>query len=212
LRYGRLETRQAFLLPGHCKTFVSKLSCSQSQYIADSQEIGRFATMQSILAFREVHTRGDRQQVADLARVIWQGHYPAVITVAQIDYMLARFQSAEAIAEQISAGMRYWLVMLGNEAIGYLAAQKRGTELFISKFYLLAAHRGRGFGRQCMAFLAEYAEAQDAERLMLTVNKGNSSVAIYQRLGFVIDGPLVQAIGGGYVMDDFQMSRRTALE
>jgi len=44
--------------------------------------------------------------------------------------------------------------------------------------------------------------------MWLTVNKNNShSIAWYSRMGFTNAGPILQDIGGGFVMDDFRMEK-----
>jgi len=44
--------------------------------------------------------------------------------------------------------------------------------------------------------------------LWLTVNKDNAdSIAFYRRVGFGIAGSSVTDIGGGFVMDDYRMSK-----
>ena len=56
--------------------------------------------------------------VAALAREIWMQHYIPIIGAAQVEYMLAKFQSAEAIARQIAEeGYEYYLA----PGAGYLA-------------------------------------------------------------------------------------------
>ncbi|NCA83730.1 MAG: GNAT family N-acetyltransferase, partial [Opitutae bacterium] len=40
--------------------------------------------------------------VAALAREIWTQHYVPIIGAAQVEYMLEKFQSAEAIARQLA--------------------------------------------------------------------------------------------------------------
>ena len=50
-----------------------------------------------------VETPSQIAAVAELARETWMQHYVPLIGAAQVEYMLARFQSAEAIARQIAA-------------------------------------------------------------------------------------------------------------
>ena len=145
--------------------------------------------------------------VAALARETWTQHYVPIIGAAQVEYMLAKFQSAEAIARQIAAeGYEYYLA----PGAGYLAlvpdpAEKR---MLLSKIYVKAARRGTGLGRA----LAEFAEKRCAEcggnELWLTVNRNNiGSIAFYGRLGFRKTQTLVTDIGGGFVMDDWHMAK-----
>jgi GNAT superfamily N-acetyltransferase len=154
-------------------------------------------------------------QVADVARMaheVWNEYYVPIIGQAQVDYMVAKFQTAEAMQAQIDAGYEYFQIQQGEEpsgTIGYAAIRHDVSDarLFISKLYVLAAHRKSGAGRQCLELIERMAQERGATHLWLTVNKGNPSVRAYERLGFRIVEAMVMDIGGGYVMDDYKMER-----
>ena len=145
--------------------------------------------------------------VAALARETWTQHYVPIIGAAQVEYMLAKFQSTEAIARQIAAeGYEYYLA----PGAGYLALvpDPAKKSLLLSKIYVKAAARGTGLGRA----LAEFAERRCSElgcnELWLTVNRNNlGSIAFYERMGFRKTQTLVTDIGGGHVMDDWRMAK-----
>ena len=149
--------------------------------------------------------------VAALARETWTQHYVPIIGAAQVEYMLAKFQSAEAIARQIAAeGYEYYLA----PGAGYLALvpDPAKKSLLLSKIYVKASARGTGLGRA----LAEFAERRCCElgcnELWLTVNRNNAgSIAFYERLGFRKTQTLVTDIGGGFVMDDWRMAKNPAV-
>lgn len=63
------------------------------------------------LNFQSVTDLADMQTVSQLAGEIWREHYMSIIGATQIEYMLARFRTAEAIAGQINAGYRYYLAI-----------------------------------------------------------------------------------------------------
>ncbi|MDF3022201.1 MAG: GCN5-related N-acetyltransferase [Steroidobacteraceae bacterium] len=154
-------------------------------------------------------------QVARMAREVWDEYYVPLIGRAQVDYMVAKFQTAEAMQAQIDSGYEYFQIWQSGQirqsdkAIGYAAIRHDAAEarLFISKLYLLAAHRKSGAGRQCLELIERLARERAATRLWLTVNKGNPSVRAYERLGFSIAEAIVMDIGGGYVMDDYRMEK-----
>jgi GNAT superfamily N-acetyltransferase len=151
--------------------------------------------------------------VAALAREIWYEYYVPLIGRAQVDYMVARFQNAEAMQAQIDQGYEYFLVQIQDPTgqwadIGYCAVEEQpGRVMFLSKFYLHHAARGSGTGRRCMEFIEGLARRRGLSALWLTVNKGNPAVQAYQRLGFRIAADLVMDIGGGFVMDDYRMEK-----
>jgi diamine N-acetyltransferase len=151
-------------------------------------------------------------QVADVARMareVWDEYYVPLIGRAQVDYMVARFQSAEAMQAQIDSGYEYFQIQQSDQIIGYAAVRLDVAEarLFISKLYLLAAHRKSGAGRKTLDLIEHRARERGAKLLWLTVNKGNPSVRAYERLGFRIAEAIVMDIGGGFVMDDFRMEK-----
>jgi len=164
--------------------------------------------MTPFVKFREARDPGDFVQIAGLADIIWREHYTPIIGKAQVDYMLEHFQSAEAISKQIAGGMVYFLMLKEDRLVGYLAIQKRGQELFLSKIYLLREYRGLGMGKAALDFIAERARELGCTSIALTVNKDNDrSIKAYLKMGFENKGGRVTDIGDGFVMDDYLMVR-----
>jgi len=91
----------------------------------------------------------DITKTAALAKEIWTEHYTPIIGSEQVSYMLAKFQSQEAIAQQIKDGYQYFRIS-SLEEYGYLSIQVEDKQLFISKIYVKAAARGRGLGKRLM--------------------------------------------------------------
>lgn len=166
--------------------------------------------MTSALEFVPVQSTEEIDALAAMARDIWYEYYVPIIGRAQVDYMVEKFQSAPAMRRQVQEGYEYFLVREAGEDVGYCAVQEQpaAQALFVSKFYVSRAARGRGTGRRCMEFIEDLARRRSAKSLWLTVNKGNPAVNVYKRLGFVITAELVMDIGGGFVMDDFRMEKR----
>jgi len=143
-----------------------------------------------------------------LAREIWSEHYTSIIGREQVDYMLARFQSRDAISNQIGEGVLYFLMEAGSQFIGYLAVQPRGRELFLGKIYVRSSSRMRGFARKALLFIEGLARKRGMGKISLTVNRNNTgSIRAYEKLGFKNCGPVVKDIGGGFVMDDYRMEK-----
>jgi GNAT superfamily N-acetyltransferase len=126
--------------------------------------------------------------------------------------MVAKFQSPEATQSQIDSGYEYFQIQQSGMAIGYAAIRHDAPDarVFISKLYVLAAHRKSGAGRQTLELIERMARERGATHLWLTVNKGNPSVRAYERMGFKIVDAMVMDIGGGYVMDDYKMEMEVA--
>lgn len=154
-----------------------------------------------------VITIDDIQIVADLASEIWNEHYQPIIGREQVNYMVEKFQSAEAISSQINEeDFEYYTIDHAFEPSGYIAIKPSGDELFLSKFYVLKRKRGKGLGKKGMEFILERAKAINAGSISLTVNKENiNSIKAYEKMGFKNLGPIVADIGNGFIMDDYVM-------
>ncbi|HOJ79529.1 MAG TPA: GNAT family N-acetyltransferase [Clostridiales bacterium] len=153
--------------------------------------------------------REKADELAELAREIWTEHYTPLIGPGQVSYMLSKFQSAGSILNDIAAnGYRYFIVYDGSKPAGYFAVKPEPDKkaLFLSKFYLEKSCRGRGISRIMLDRIMRIARESGLGYIWLTVNKYNeTSIKIYQRLGFRIVEDIVTDIGNGFVMDDYKM-------
>ncbi|MBT8276505.1 MAG: GNAT family N-acetyltransferase, partial [Bacteroidia bacterium] len=95
-----------------------------------------------------VSSPGDIAVVERLAQEIWSQHFTPIIGASQVEYMLGKFQSAEAISSQINSGWEYYLAMVDNEAVGYagLVPDISNKRLMLSKIYIRNTARGTGVG------------------------------------------------------------------
>lgn len=146
--------------------------------------------------------------IETLAREIWNEHFIPIIGQAQVDYMLEKFQSKNSIIKQIEQGYQYFLLKNEQNAIGYMGVYPEDQLLFLSKLYILASERNKGYGKQALQFLEQLALQNDLKTITLTVNKYNlDTIAAYKKLGFKNTGAIVQDIGNHFVMDDYKMAK-----
>lgn len=154
----------------------------------------------------------------ELARTIWRQHYAGIITVAQIDYMLADRFSDEALREHIQAADR-WLKVLrvSGTPVGYCGYELASVggddgvsaDMKLGQLYVAESHRGTGLGRFMLGHVGQRAREREREKIWLQVNKKNASaIAFYRAAGFTIVREAVFDIGGGFVMDDYLMVKR----
>ena len=151
----------------------------------------------------------DFQNIATLADIIWREHYIPMIGLPQVNYMLGKFQSVNAIAYQVANGFEYYLLQYENVSVGYISIKKETGVLFLSKFYVLSEYRGKNIGREALIFIEEKAKIYNLEKIRLTVNVNNlKSIKVYETFGFNNVGSVVIDIGKGFVMDDFEMVKK----
>jgi len=160
------------------------------------------------MTIEKVATETQVETVARLAHEIWNQHFIPIIGKAQVDYMLERFQSKEAISEQIENGYSYYLLDADSDYVGYMGLCPKEDELFLSKLYIRVSQRGKGFGRKAIEFLEDLVREKRLSKITLTVNKNNTdSIKAYEEFGFTNLGIFVQDIGNGFVMDDYKMEK-----
>jgi diamine N-acetyltransferase len=146
--------------------------------------------------------------IESLAKEIWTEYYIPIIGKAQVDYMLCRFQSKQAVLEQIDNGTLYFLMRDNDVFVGYMAVYARKQELFLSKIYVRSSERGKGYGRSAVQFAEALAKERSLAKLVLTVNKHNTNtIHVYEKIGFKKTCSLFQDIGDGFFMDDFCMEK-----
>lgn len=152
---------------------------------------------------------GQAPELAALARVIWREHFTPIIGAAQVEYMLGRFQSEEAVRGQMEReGFRYFFFLWDGERAGYLCFRPEADALFLSKLYVRKEFRGRKIARAATDFLLGICREKKLGAVRLTCNKHNApSLAAYRALGFRTVRPQVTPIGGGFVMDDYVLEQ-----
>ena len=159
--------------------------------------------------FVKVDSNDKIKQLAGLAKEIWNEHYIKILSQEQIDYMLEKFQSENAIKEQISNdGYNYYFINSDSKIAGFVGFCPKNDYLFLSKIYLKSEMRGKGLGREGIEFVENYAREHGFNSIRLTVNKYNmTSVYVYNNLGFQKIDDVVTDIGNGFVMDDYIMEK-----
>ena len=155
-------------------------------------------------------TDADIRTLADLAHTIWNESFQGIISQEQIDYMVGKFQSYDAMREQIdSRGYTYLMIREGSRTVGYCGYVPDGDRLFLSKIYLLREFRHQGRTKAVFEHLREVARALGLRAVYLTVNRGNSHpVDVYRHEGFEVVESVDTPIGEGYVMNDYVMEMK----
>lgn len=158
------------------------------------------------LEIKRVKYLPELREVAALASEIWHECFEGIISRGQIDYMVEKYQSLQAMCDQIDQqGYSYLAVRESGELCGYIGIKPEADDrLFLSKLYLRSDKRGRGIGSQMLERVKAEAKAAGKSRIYLTVNKHNDrAIGVYEKAGFRRTDSTVTDIGSGYVMDDY---------
>lgn len=155
---------------------------------------------------REVIGDADIRRMVKVAREVWREANTSFCTPEQVEYMIEKFQSFEAVSGQLMHGYRYFLIEQDGEILSYFGVQPQGERLFLSKFYILKQHRGKGLFSLGLNFMQELCREQNLDTIYLTVNRNNKhAIEVYLKKNFKIAAEEVADIGCGFVMDDYIM-------
>ena len=157
-------------------------------------------------------TPADFATIAALGSAIWREHYSSLVSMDQIEYMLAGRYAPGSLEKYLAATDRWmYLLWLDHRAVGYCsyAMTQMPGELKLEQLYLLPELHGHGLGSFMLRHVYAEARRLGCRTIMLTVNKGNhSSIAVYLKSGFVVRESVAFDIGNGYVMDDHVMEKQ----
>ena len=133
-----------------------------------------------------------------------------MVSQDQIDYMLNKFQSFEAMKDQIEhKGYTYLCINVDGRIVGYAGYAPDDRGLYLSKMYILKEHRGKGYAMRTFAHLRDVARSLGLRCVHLTVKRDNeSSFNVYRHAGFEVVGSVDNPIGDGFVMYDYIMEMK----
>jgi GNAT superfamily N-acetyltransferase len=114
--------------------------------------------------------------------------------------------NSHTLENQINGKIEFFMVDLGQETIGYFAVENANEQnVKLHKLYLDPTQKQKGLGRKIIQYIRDWALTNQKNSIILNVNKNNSAVQFYQKVGFTILEEMILDIGEGYVMDDFVM-------
>lgn len=157
--------------------------------------------------FINIQTDEEVQKLAKLASEIWNEYWTVILSQAQINYMVDKFQSYDAIKNQIENDRYIYNILEdGGNVIGYFGVSPKDDYLFLSKLYIKKDFRGLGCGKLAFNKIKQIAQQYNKKMVRLTVNKHNiNTIKAYEKWGFNTVDDVVTDIGNGFVMDDYIM-------
>ncbi|MBL0310297.1 MAG: GNAT family N-acetyltransferase [Bacteroidetes bacterium] len=158
------------------------------------------------LLFRPANEQ-DIPLISFLAEKIWREHYPSIISIEQIEYMLANRYSLDAILNGMKSGEKYFLAYTLNVVHAYASVELDSSSIFLSKFYVDVPKHRKGIGQKFFHYIVSRLDSSLPIRLQ--VNRQNiKAINFYFKMGFIIEKAADFEIGSGFFMNDFVMVRK----
>ena len=157
------------------------------------------------IKFEQVKTEEQIKKLAEVANIVWHDAFKEILTLEQIEYMIEKFQSYNALSQAVNKnGYEYYFIKQDNIIMGYTGLHEEGGKMFLSKLYILKEYRGKGVSSKAFEFIESLAKEKNLKSVWLTVNRNNNhAIDVYKHKGFIITRTQVADIGNGFVMDDY---------
>lgn len=153
----------------------------------------------------------DIKLIQHIVHITWPITYGEILSKEQLDYMLDLFYSDEALTLQYNKKEQLFYMIYEDETnLGFIGIEhnysdKAATK--IHKIYLLPETQGKGIGKKVIDEIGKLALANDSTVLVLNVNRFNSALGFYKKIGFEVAEEIDIEIGNGYLMEDYVMEK-----
>lgn len=121
------------------------------------------------------------EQIRHVAAITWAHTYHDFIPAAIQQQVLADAYSDEEMTRRIKNDFNI-VFLIDNDVVGYAFFLMKEDVLFLQSLYIHPAHHRKGIGQQLLQ--AAVTQYPNASTIALTVYKGNTSIAFYEKLGF----------------------------
>lgn len=154
----------------------------------------------------------DIKRIQEIVNITWPITYGDILSKEQLDYMLNLFYSDEALTEQYNKKEQlFYLISDDDTNLGFIGIEhnyKDNTRTKIHKIYLMPETQGKGIGKKVIEEIEKLAFQNNSKALLLNVNRFNSALGFYKKVGFEIIDEVNIEIGNGYLMEDYVMEKR----
>jgi diamine N-acetyltransferase len=148
--------------------------------------------------------------IQQLAYKIWPDAYSEILSKEQLNYMLDKFYSEEALNSQFEKGHVFLIVEDKGDYLGFASYElnyNNSSKTKLHKLYVLPLTQGTGVGKNLLLEVVKRAKTAQNTHLFLNVNKHNRAQNFYKKLQFKIISEEIIPIGNDFVMDDFVMEK-----
>jgi len=153
-------------------------------------------------------------EIEEAANHVWHNYYRDIFSTQQIEYMLKKYHSKEALKKQIEDGYIYYMLFSDGNFAGYMCYKVYHDHVFISRLYIKAEYRRQGLARKTLGrmekvFVNDEHGFGNVKKMRLNVERNNHfAINVYERLGFKKTNSVDNDIGSGFVCKEYVMERK----
>ena len=153
-------------------------------------------------------------EIEEAANHVWHNYYKDIFSPQQIDYMLKKYHSKDALKKQMSEGFIYYMLFSDGNFAGYMCYKLNHDHVFVSRLYIKAEYRRQGLAKKTLERLESVISNEEhgfgnIKKLRLNVERNNHfAINVYERLGFNKTKAVDTDIGSGFVCKEYVMERK----
>lgn len=120
-----------------------------------------------------------------LADELVPSSFKGVLNTTQIDHMLDKFYTQEALQDALESGKEYFIANKDGEDLGVVSIIKHGPNLFLmQKIYVSEKALGKGIGSALFNEVKQYVKQQQSScTIELPINQHNPGLPFYVKHG-----------------------------
>ncbi|NRT15923.1 ribosomal protein S18 acetylase RimI-like enzyme [Flavobacterium sp. 28A] len=157
-------------------------------------------------------TTNDFKTIQDIAYKTWPATYGAILSEEQLSYMLTNFYSEETLKDNlVNKGHHFILALEDDNCLGFTSFEhnyQNKNKTHIHKIYILPETQGKGIGKILLDAVELSGLEIGSDILSLNVNRYNTALGFYKKIGFEITEEVDITFGEGYLMEDYIMEKR----
>jgi len=145
-----------------------------------------------------------------MAEIAFRHTYKDILTDDQSDYMMEMMYSYSSLYRQMTVENNVFFIEDGKGYVSYRfdVQTDEGVKVFhLEKLYVLPNFQGEGLGRRLFNKVISEVKlsAKGPCRVELNVNRNNTAISFYERMGMQKASSGDFPIGNGYYMNDYIM-------
>ena len=150
--------------------------------------------------------------IREIAKTTWPVAYGAIISKAQLDYMLEEFYSDATLTYNFThKNHRFLLVRENLICLGFASYEHHylgENKTRLHKIYMLPESQRKGAGKLLLAEIEKLALENNDSIISLNVNRYNTAYNFYEKLGFEKVGEEDIELDFGYLMEDYILEKK----
>lgn len=154
----------------------------------------------------------DIPSIRAMADIAFRDTYKDILSPEQMEYMMDWMYSESSLKDQIlSDGKAFYIAERGGWPCGYVSFEyerclEDGRNLYhLQKLYVLPGYQHMGVGSAMLDFVFGYLSSLHPKgcRVELNVNRHNTAVEFYEKMGLTCERQGDFDIGEGFYMNDY---------